>query len=30
MSFAHPFMLVLLLPAFGLVAWLTLWRGGVR
>lgn len=29
MSFAHPLLLVLLLPAFGLVAWLTLWRGGI-
>jgi len=27
MSFVHPFVLVLLLPAFGLVAWLTLWHG---
>ena len=27
MSFAQPFAFLLLLPAFGLVAWLTLWRG---
>ena len=29
MSFAYPLVLLLLLPAVGLVAWLTLWRGGV-
>ncbi len=29
MSFAYPLVLLLLLPALGLVAWLTLWRGGV-
>ena len=27
MSFVYPFALLLLLPAFGFVAWLTLWRG---
>ncbi len=27
MNFAHPFALLLLIPAFGLVVWLTLWRG---
>jgi len=27
MSFAHPFALLLLVPAFGVMAWLTLWHG---